>query len=533
MARLPTPGSDDGTWGDVLNDFLSVEHNSDGSQKTLSQTKITNLTTDLAEKVVKGDLVFNVKDYDAVGDGVIDDTAAIQSAIDAVTAFGVGIPVASLFFPPGIYRLTSTIEINRTGGKFIGAGIGNPSNYTPNPGKGTTFKWDGAAGEPMFRIRDAQHLHMQDFLFVGNDTNPPSSALRFHSEGGTIGTNQYLSVQRCHFGRLPWLISGGYSMDRCVIFDGINANNDQFRFDDCVFSRPTIECFSLPNTQSVWGVLMNCTFEGNFLAKGLVSSASVDLINPSFDACTVDIQADAGNICVYGINSERSSRILNVGQNSVSWVGFYGGTIQLTGNVFESENYFVKQLNVNSGGGFAFIGVLFSQSGTPRPTLYARSSQNTTIAGQIRIEGCKGLTAADFNIAAAILQRPLWVHIETDDLNIHRRLIEAQSLDTSFVTNDALGGVSADNGDAGKTLNPLSHENVQVWSSPLTADRTVTLSNVGSQSGKRWKIVRASTATGAFNLNIGTTPLKTLSVGQWCEVAYSGSAWILIASGDL
>lgn len=35
MARLPTPGSDDGIWGSVLNEFLSVEHNSDGSLKIL------------------------------------------------------------------------------------------------------------------------------------------------------------------------------------------------------------------------------------------------------------------------------------------------------------------------------------------------------------------------------------------------------------------------------------------------------------------------------------------------------------------
>lgn len=31
--RLPTPGSDDGTWGDILNDFLSQSHNADGTQK--------------------------------------------------------------------------------------------------------------------------------------------------------------------------------------------------------------------------------------------------------------------------------------------------------------------------------------------------------------------------------------------------------------------------------------------------------------------------------------------------------------------
>jgi hypothetical protein len=34
MGRLPTPGGDDGVWGNVLNDFLSVAHNADGSLKS-------------------------------------------------------------------------------------------------------------------------------------------------------------------------------------------------------------------------------------------------------------------------------------------------------------------------------------------------------------------------------------------------------------------------------------------------------------------------------------------------------------------
>lgn len=35
MARLPMPGSDDGNWGEILNNYLKIEHNSDGTQKTL------------------------------------------------------------------------------------------------------------------------------------------------------------------------------------------------------------------------------------------------------------------------------------------------------------------------------------------------------------------------------------------------------------------------------------------------------------------------------------------------------------------
>ncbi|MGB4761748.1 MAG: hypothetical protein WBP12_00125, partial [Candidatus Saccharimonas sp.] len=33
MARLPIPGSDEGNWGSILNDFLAQVHSSDGSLK--------------------------------------------------------------------------------------------------------------------------------------------------------------------------------------------------------------------------------------------------------------------------------------------------------------------------------------------------------------------------------------------------------------------------------------------------------------------------------------------------------------------
>ena len=39
MARLPVPGGDDGSWGQVLNDFLVVAHDTDG---TLKSSAVTN-----------------------------------------------------------------------------------------------------------------------------------------------------------------------------------------------------------------------------------------------------------------------------------------------------------------------------------------------------------------------------------------------------------------------------------------------------------------------------------------------------------
>lgn len=38
MSRLPTPGSDNGAWGSILNDFLAVAHNTDGTIKPTAVT---------------------------------------------------------------------------------------------------------------------------------------------------------------------------------------------------------------------------------------------------------------------------------------------------------------------------------------------------------------------------------------------------------------------------------------------------------------------------------------------------------------
>ena len=65
--------------------------------------------------VKKGDLVVNVKDYGARGDGVTDDTAAIQAALDAT-------PVGSTtFFPNGNYKATATLT-RRRGRRIQGSG---------------------------------------------------------------------------------------------------------------------------------------------------------------------------------------------------------------------------------------------------------------------------------------------------------------------------------------------------------------------------------------------------------------------------
>lgn len=44
MARLPVPGSDTGTWGTVLNEFLGVAHNGDGTLKSITSATVSDFS---------------------------------------------------------------------------------------------------------------------------------------------------------------------------------------------------------------------------------------------------------------------------------------------------------------------------------------------------------------------------------------------------------------------------------------------------------------------------------------------------------
>lgn len=71
----------------------------------------------------------SVKDFGAVGDGVTDDTAAIQAAINYAAPLGYVI-----YFPPGTFRTTATIGFTRSnpeqfGVQIVGSGIQRTAIY--------------------------------------------------------------------------------------------------------------------------------------------------------------------------------------------------------------------------------------------------------------------------------------------------------------------------------------------------------------------------------------------------------------------
>jgi hypothetical protein len=94
--------------------------------------------------------IINVKDFGAVGDGVTDDTEAIQLAIESVPDGG-----ATIVVPPGVYLLSDTIHLNKPGLIFTGRSMGFSRQVLlpTDPLYGAVFKAsEGFAGEALMDV---------------------------------------------------------------------------------------------------------------------------------------------------------------------------------------------------------------------------------------------------------------------------------------------------------------------------------------------------------------------------------------------
>jgi hypothetical protein len=97
MSRLPLPGQDAGTWGSILNDYLSVEHNADGTLK-----KATDITT--AKSTADQALTAANAAYTKPGTGIpkTDLSSVVQTSLDKADTALQTAPVVSVAGQTGV-----------------------------------------------------------------------------------------------------------------------------------------------------------------------------------------------------------------------------------------------------------------------------------------------------------------------------------------------------------------------------------------------------------------------------------------------
>lgn len=96
---------------------------------------------------------------------------------------------------------------------------------------------------------------------------------------------------------------------------------------------------------------------------------------------------------------------------------------------------------------------------------------------------------------------------------------------------DQTNGSISDYGDVAATLSARSPRQNR-WTASFTASRTITLETTDAYRGQTFRVVRTGGDTGGpWTLSVGG--LKSLSQNQWCDVSYTGGAWVLIGYGTL
>jgi hypothetical protein len=204
--------------------FVNVNvASADASAVSYEPGFVGSVATTVAAKLQQ---TVSVKDFGAAGDGVMDDTAAIQAALDSVYAAGGG----TLYFPAGEYLVTTIAKVFASNITVVFQGAGKMASVLRKTGASTTPILDlscttspGVTYSPIRDIRIRGNAKAHDGIRLTNWA-------RFNLEnvyvnGCDIGINNRGSLVFIAKGCTIVSNNTGYKAD---VFNGVGANLIKF-----------------------------------------------------------------------------------------------------------------------------------------------------------------------------------------------------------------------------------------------------------------------------------------------------------------
>jgi hypothetical protein len=200
--RLPIPGSDGGTWGDILNEFLNVDHNADGTLKT-SGTLASKADDNTVVKLTGDQVVAGIKTFSSspIVPVPTTSTQAAQKATvdDAITGlraaddgYGTAVNTATVgvfkidvlvdvqtftaagayqWAPPSWATSTSTVEVEMVGGGGGGGGGRRGATGTVRGGGG-----GGASGNHSIKTFLLGDLTLTGGIYISGNVGARGAA---------------------------------------------------------------------------------------------------------------------------------------------------------------------------------------------------------------------------------------------------------------------------------------------------------------------------------------------------------------------
>ena len=252
----------------------------------------------------------SANNFGVAGDGVTDDTLALQAAIDALFGVGVDRTIRSiLYIPAGTYRITQTLEIPPYT-HIIGAGVENTVIVNNS---GTIFETIGDVDANLGVDPDTQsrHLKITDLSMVCNSN---VSAIFLQSCRDSEFRNLKLTG--------PWVISPpnnpntlSYAFELAAVSNGVTCKNN-------VFENIDIEKFAR-GINSPRKIINNKFKNINFyeldtaIVFGDDQSSDAGPERNTIENCEFELINKEGIRVLSGeYNTSRSNRFINVGNDN-------------------------------------------------------------------------------------------------------------------------------------------------------------------------------------------------------------------------
>ncbi len=525
---------------------------------------------------ITNNVPFNVKDYGATGNGVTDDTAAINLCFAAAILAA----PATILIPPGTYKITTKTS------------LAAPTNITIL-GYGATFVLTAAATAGVEVTSTLTSLRIAGLHITGSGVAPVATnggqlGIGTPIQTGTRGTD--LIVEDCQ-------VEG---VARSIYFDSSSAltawnrtriRNNSVRSSLGTYSgtgygillasgtdlraenntvngaqRHGIYCSVSRNVRILHNTLLNHragVSTGLQPVPAVAIARSYDVIAAcnSFESCedgcvsiephesvttaetrhiqvvhnmfrnsvhydvnigTVNNPASCSTLAHITIAENSIERASGATSTQVPIIMRNGVHVRIVRNAFRARNAYTVAFSpvyLSGEGGAAFTDQVSIED----------NDYDVTLGGGGALYGVEVGTLVCGGSSAVRIRHRAWDVTGT----AYYAIFDSTLTNTNVTVQDrrADQGIIADRGDANTTLSSSDTE-VVLYATPLSVPRAIALpATTGLAAGRRFRAIRTAAATGASALDFGG--LKSLAVGQWAVAVYDGAAWRLESFGSL